>query len=264
MWVGACVIGNPSFNGEGAGASGTAGGSTSVSGGSSTIADPTGTGSVGETGMSGTTGTASVTGTMGATTTTTGATTTTTTGTGMSSGDGTQGSSTGVEEGEAFCPPPATGVAEVLADNKCDEVLYEGERFYVCDEPTTWQQAAIACTAICGRLVIAKEPAKQERLFQVLFARLTQEQMVAERLGDQLSLPDASAWVGACRSGATFFWLDESVMPSTPGMDGWGPNDPDGDDGFCVAIGIYAKGEDNGSWFDRAEAPYIFVCEDAG
>ena len=256
--LGACVIGNPSYDG---GASMAASSATtgSMSGSSSSASGSVGTleitqGSISVSG--GMTG-GQTTGTTTETTTeaTTEATTETTTGTGTTTGTTTDGAEV------AFCTENLDKAAEALETNDCESVPFLSETIFFCRAELSWEGSKSVCEELCGRQVIAKSNEKRLNLYNAITA--VQDSPNIGR--DQPSVPTASLWVGAYGSNGfmgEYKWVNNDDMLATPNMNGWGPEDPDSDVPAGVVIGLYGKGPDNGEWFDRdLNWTYVFACE---
>ncbi len=245
----ACLlIHNPGFDdGEGEGATST---STSTDG-------PTPTSTTGTTGTT--------TGLTGATGSDSDATTTTpTTGavepatdTGSTTGEPTTATSTG---------DTTTGACAGAPEDLCEPIEILGAPYLACEQGRSWSQARAVCEDHCMHLVVLDEP-ESAAMHAVLVARMTDADKTEAMTIDtvmQVSSPRASWWIGGYKQG-TWTWLDGAPMPPVS-QGGWAGNNPDinGDDA-CAAIALFAKGADDGKWFDRAcdEVPYRFVCEPA-
>ena len=75
--------------------------------------------------------------------------------------------------------------------------------------------------------------------------------------------PTGSVWLGASAPDANsdYMWLDGTVLPAEPGMNGWAPDNPDYS-GLCVVLAIWGKSPQNGALFDRpCDLPYFYACE---
>lgn len=138
-----------------------------------------------------------------------------------------------------------------------------GQNYLVCDKHGTWEEGRLVCEARCARLVVLDE-VESAAIFAVLRAQMTPEDLMQEMSGaDQVPMPRASWWIGGRWVDGTYVWMDGTPMPAK-GTGGWNSNDPDapGDDN-CAALGVFAKGEGNGKWFDRSctTVPYRPLCE---
>lgn len=247
-----CLQINTGFDPPGAGSSAATGADTGdPTSGASTDAGVTQTGAASTSGSGGLTGD----GTTGAVAQTTGTATTaaveTTTDTTASDATTDPGDST---TGGAVCE----GVAEDL----CESQQVGPRSYLLCHRHSTWDEARTLCEGRCQQLA-RLEPEESLALMQVLRSQMTDDDIKQEQQGgDQISMTRASWWIGGHRPADTFEWLDGTPMPPK-GTGGWGPNDPDGSDtDDCVVLGVFAKEDENGKWFNRdCEAvPYRFVC----
>ncbi len=247
LGLGGCLVVNGAFEpvGDSASASGSSG--STVATGSS--GDP-GTGTSGASeGSGGASESAGVVTSSSGGTTSGGTTSETTSGT---SGETTaEASSTG--------PDPCAGDPTDL----CTPQQIAGQSYLFCDKHGTWEEARLICEARCARLVVLDE-VESAAVFTELRAQMTAEDLMAEQDGgDQVPMPRASWWIGGRWVDGTYVWMDGTMMPAK-GTGGWYSNDPDapGADS-CVALGVFAKGEGNGKWYDRScmAVPYRPICE---
>lgn len=252
-----CLQINTGFDPPGASSSSAATGAdgSDATGGASTEPGVTATGAADTGGSGGLTG-----GTTGAIVQTTGAADTTTT--------GAADTTTGTGDADATTGDGTTGVDPCAGapDDMCVPQQVGPRSYLLCHRNSTWDEARTLCEGRCQALA-RLEPEESLALMQVLRSQMTDEDIKEEQnAGDQTSLVRASWWIGGHRPDADFVWLDGTAMPAK-GTGGWGPNDPDGPDtDDCVVLGVYAKEDDNGKWFNRdcKLVPYRFVCEPPG
>jgi len=159
-----------------------------------------------------------------------------------------------------------TGDCAGVPEDLCEAVEILGAPYLVCEQGRSWMQARAVCEAHCMRLVVLDEPGSAA-IHAVLTARMTEaDKAEAMTLNPQTqpAAARASWWIGGYKE-RMWLWLDGTIMPPVS-QGGWAGNNPDinGTDA-CAAIALYAKGGDDGKWFDRPceEVHYRFICEPA-
>ncbi len=228
--LGGCLVVNGAFE--------PAGDSASASGSSSTVA----TGSSGDPG----TGTSEASESAGVVTT-------------SSASTSTSGGTDETTSGETTAPGACAGDPGDL----CVPQQIGGQNYLVCDKHGTWEEGRLVCEARCARLVILDQ-VESAAIFAALRAQMTPEDLMQEMSGaDQVVMPRASWWIGGHWVDGAYVWMDGTPMPAQS-TGGWSSNQPDGPgDDSCAALGVFAKGEGNGQWFDRSctAVPYRPLCE---
>ena len=176
--------------------------------------------------------------------------------------------STTEDSGVAFCGDGGQEAAgQALTANQCEELDFNGKMIFVCHKEQLWQDAKEVCEKLCGQLVIAKNEGKRVALHGFLHENLEDPEVDPDKA--QPTYPSASVWVGASNEEdpwTQFYWIDDTEMPSTKNMNGWGKGDPTANGQSAVVLAIFGPGQyQEGYWFDREEyLQFIFVCESAG
>ena len=181
---------------------------------------------------------------------------------GTTSGETTSGETTSTEttaDGSSTGPDACAGDPGDL----CVPQQIGGLHYLLCDKHATWDEARLICEARCARLVVLDE-VESAVIFTHLRAQMTPEDIMQEMSeADQVVMPRASWWIGGRWVDGNYVWLDGTPMPAK-GTGGWYSNEPDapGADS-CAALGVFAKAEANGKWFDRSctAVPYRPLCE---